>query len=277
MLFRSGLTLHEAPLGRLGATRPLERRDPGGEDAVGLRARVDAHDLHVVMAATDRVVCLNHHVCCTGHPQVITSHPQFVSLFGADPSPYLDIPTGWSTVALALGVIGSHLLQLELSAALAEGRGEDIANPMVITANQHEAMIEAGVEIPYQEAPSSGATSVSFKKAVLALKVTPQITPDDRVLLDLEVNQDTRGSPDVQGVPPINTRKVGTQVLVDNGETVVLGGIYTQSTTNSVERIPFFSDLPYVGFLFKRRADSKDKTELLIFVTPKILKENLQI
>lgn len=191
----------------------------------------------------------------------------------------VSLPAAGATgsLALALGVIGSHLLQLELSAALAEGRGEDIANPKVITANQHEAMIEAGVEIPYQEASSSGATSVSFKKAVLALKVTPQITPDDRVLLDLEVNQDTRGSPDVQGVPPINTRKVGTQVLVDNGETVVLGGIYTQSTTNSVERIPFFSDLPYVGFLFKRRADSKDKTELLIFVTPKILKENLQI
>ena len=181
------------------------------------------------------------------------------------------------SLSLAYGIIGSYLLQLELSAALAEGRGEDIASPKVITANQREAVIESGVEIPYQEASSSGATSVSFKKAVLALKVTPQITPDDRILLDLSVNQDTRGSPDVLGVPPINTRNVSTQVLVDNGETVVLGGVYTQSNSYSSDRIPFFGDLPYVGFLFKRTSESKDKTELLIFVTPKILKENLQI
>ena len=178
---------------------------------------------------------------------------------------------------LAYGIIGSYLLQLELSAALAEGRGEDIASPKVITANQREAVIESGVEIPYQQATSSGATSVSFKKAVLALRVTPQITPDDRVLLDLEVNQDTRGSPDVLGVPPINTRNVSTQVLVDNGETVVLGGVYSQSTNNTLDRIPFFGDLPYVGFLFKRTSENKTKSELLIFVTPKILKENLNI
>jgi type IV pilus assembly protein PilQ len=178
---------------------------------------------------------------------------------------------------LAYGLIGSYLLQLELSAALAEGRGEDIASPKVITANQREAVIESGVEIPYQQATSSGATSVSFKKAVLALRVTPQITPDDRVLLDLEVNQDTRGSPDVLGVPPINTRNVSTQVLVDNGETVVLGGVYSQSANNTSDRIPFFGDLPYVGFLFKRTSENKTKSELLIFVTPKILKENLKI
>jgi len=189
----------------------------------------------------------------------------------------LPVAGATGSLALALGVIGSHLLQLELSAALAEGRGEDIASPKVITSNQNEALIETGVEIPYQEATSSGATAVSFKKAVLSLKVTPQITPDDRVLLDLEVNQDTRGSPEVLGVPPINTKKVGTQVLVDNGETVVLGGVYSQNTSNSVDRIPFFGDLPYVGFLFKRTNDSKTKSELLIFVTPKILKENLQI
>lgn len=189
------------------------------------------------------------------------------------------LPVAGATGAfkLAYGVIGSYLLQLELSAALAEGRGEDIASPKVITANQREAVIESGVEIPYQQATSSGATSVSFKKAVLALRVTPQITPDDRVLLDLEVNQDTRGSPDVLGVPPINTRNVSTQVLVDNGETVVLGGVYSQNTSNTLDRIPFFGDLPYVGFLFKRTSEEKTKSELLIFVTPKILKENLKI
>lgn len=179
--------------------------------------------------------------------------------------------------SLAYGIIGSFLLQLELSAALAEGRGEDIASPKVITANQREAIIESGVEIPFQEASSSGATTVSFKKAVLGLRVTPQITPDDRILLDLTVNQDTRGSPDVLGVPPINTRNVSTQVLVDNGETVVLGGVYTQTANFASDRIPFFGDLPYVGFLFKRTAEDKTKSELLIFVTPKILKENLRI
>ena len=133
------------------------------------------------------------------------------------------------------------------------------------------------MEIPYQEATSSGATSVSFKKAVLALRVTPQITPDDRILLDLQVNQDRRGSPDVLGVPPIDTRSVSTQVLVDNGETVVLGGVYSQAENYTSDRIPFFGDLPYVGFLFKRTSEERDKNELLIFVTPKILKESLRI
>ena len=189
----------------------------------------------------------------------------------------LPVPGATSAIGLAVGKIGSYLLQLELSALLAEGRGEDIASPKVITANQKEAVIESGVEIPYQEASSSGATSVSFKKAVLGLRVTPQITPDDRILLDLEVNQDTRGSPDVQGVPPINTRNVSTQVLVNDGETVVLGGVYSQVDRTSSDRVPFFGDLPYVGFLFKKNRVEKNRTELLIFVTPKILKEELTL
>ncbi|HEY5703778.1 MAG TPA: type IV pilus secretin PilQ [Gammaproteobacteria bacterium] len=189
----------------------------------------------------------------------------------------LPVSNPFGALSLAYGVIGSYLLQLELSAALAEGRGEDIASPKVITANQREAVIKSGVEIPYQEATSSGATSVSFKEAVLQLSVTPQITPDDRVMLDLTVNQDTRGSPDVLGVPPINTREVSTQVLVDNGETVVLGGVYEQTSDYTSDRVPFFGDLPYIGFLFKRTIEDRTKSELLIFVTPKILKENLRI
>ena len=167
--------------------------------------------------------------------------------------------------------------RLEVSAAEAEGNLENIANPKVITANQREAIIESGTEIPYQEATSSGATSVSFKKAVLALRVTPQITPDDRVLLDLTVNQDTRGEDEILGVPPIDTRNVSTQVLVDDGETVVLGGVYEQDDTSNVTRVPFFGDLPYIGFLFKNTNVNKEKRELLIFVTPKILKENLSL
>jgi len=189
----------------------------------------------------------------------------------------LPVAGATSSLGLAVGRIGSWLLQLELTALLAEGRGEDIANPKIITANQKEAVIESGVEIPYQEASSSGATSVSFKKAVLSLKVTPQITPDNRVLLDLNVTQDTRGTPDVLGVPPINTRNVTTQVLVDDGETVVLGGIYNQTDRKSLDRTPFFSDIPYIGFLFKKQRVEKNRTELLIFVTPKILKEEMTI
>ena len=176
-----------------------------------------------------------------------------------------------------MGKIGSYLLSLELSALLAEGRGEDIASPKVITANQSQAIIESGVQIPYQAATSSGATSVAFIDATLSLTVTPQITPDDRILLDLNVTQNSRGSPDVLGTPPINTRNVATNVLVDDGETVVLGGIYNQVDRNSLDRVPFFGDLPYLGFLFKKNRVEKSRTELLIFVTPKILKEDLTL
>ncbi|MEM7027602.1 MAG: type IV pilus secretin PilQ [Pseudomonadota bacterium] len=187
------------------------------------------------------------------------------------------VPTDASAIALAVGKIGSYLLQLELSALIAEGRGEDIASPRVITANQTEAVIESGVQIPYQEASSSGATSVSFQDAVLSLRVTPQITPDDTIIMDLQVTQDTVSSTTVLGVPAINTRNVATQVLVDNGETVVLGGVYSSTDRKSIDRTPFFGDLPYVGFLFKRTAVDTSKSELLIFITPKILKDNLAI
>ena len=182
-----------------------------------------------------------------------------------------------SGIGLAIGKVGSYLLQLELTALIAEGRGEDIASPRVITANQTEATIESGVQIPYQEASSSGATSVSFQDAVLSLKVTPQITPDDTIIMDLQVNQDTVSATVVNGVPAINTRSVTTQVLVDNGETVVLGGVYSSTDRKSVDRTPFFGDLPYVGFLFKRTAIDTSKSELLIFITPKILKDSLKI
>ena len=157
-----------------------------------------------------------------------------------------------------------------------EGRGEIVSSPRVITANQKQAVIEQGVEIPYQEATSSGATSVSFKKAVLQLQVTPQITPDDRVIMDLVVKKD---NPDftnaVLGVPPVNTREVSTQVLVNNGETVVLGGVYEHTKEYQSTRTPFFGDLPVVGLLFRNKINTDDKSELLIFVTPKIVKDEL--
>ena len=182
-----------------------------------------------------------------------------------------------SALSFAVGKVGSYLLQLQLSALIAEGRGEEIASPRVITANQNEALIESGLEIPFQRATSSGATSVEFKEAVLSLKVTPQITPDDRIIMDLEVNQDSINPLRVLGVPAINTRSVTTQVLVDNGETVVLGGVYNARDTRSVDKTPFFGDLPYLGFLFKRTDVDSIKSELLIFITPKIIKEELSL
>ncbi|MCW8879736.1 MAG: type IV pilus secretin PilQ [Kangiellaceae bacterium] len=178
---------------------------------------------------------------------------------------------GLTVARLADGTI----LDLELSALETENKGEVIASPRVITANQKEAYIEAGEEIPYLEQSSAGNTSITFKKAVLSLTVTPQITPDDRIILDLVVKQDTRGE-DTPSGPAINTREVGTQVLVENGETVVLGGVYQQRTNRDVTKVPFLGDLPGVGVLFRSTKDSSAKQELLMFVTPKIVKESVR-
>jgi len=175
----------------------------------------------------------------------------------------------------ALALVGSdYLLDLELTAMQAEGRGEVVSNPRVITSNQTEATIRQGVEIPYQQASSSGATNVAFKSAVLELKVTPQITPDDRVIMDLDVSKDSVGDV-TAGIPSINTRNVSTQVLVDNGETVVIGGIYEQVKSEGVDKVPFLGDIPLLGVLFRHKYKTDDKAELLVFVTPKVLKESL--
>ncbi len=190
----------------------------------------------------------------------------------------VDLPVAGPAAAFrwSIGRIGSYLLQLELSALQAEGRGEVVSSPRVITANQKEALIESGTEIPYQEASSSGATSVSFKKAVLSLKVTPHITPDDRIIMDLSVNQDSVGEI-FGGVPSIDTNEVTTQVLVANGDTVVMGGIFESDNRNDVTSVPFFGELPYLGRLFKRKSTNTSKQELLVFVTPKILKDSLSL
>ena len=190
----------------------------------------------------------------------------------------VDLPVigATSSVGLAVGKIGSYMLNLELTAMEAEGQGEVISSPRVLTSNQKTAFIQSGVEIPYQEATSSGATSVSFKDAVLELKVTPQITPDDRIIMDLDVKKDSVGEIFL-GVPSIDTNEVSTQVLVDNGETLVLGGIYEQEKIEEIDRVPFFGSLPLVDWMFKNTSITNDKAELLIFVTPKIVKEDLNI
>ncbi|GGZ14119.1 type IV pilus secretin PilQ [Shewanella fodinae] len=168
------------------------------------------------------------------------------------------------------------ILDLELSALEQENKGEIIASPRITTSNQKSAYIEQGVEIPYVESASSGAATVRFKKAVLSLRVTPQITPDNKVILDLEITQDSKG--EVVTTPlgeavSINTQKVGTQVLVNNGETIVLGGIYQQQLINSVNKVPVLGDIPVLGALFRNTSDSNERHELLIFVTPKIVTE----
>lgn len=167
-----------------------------------------------------------------------------------------------------------QILDLELSALEKENKAEIIASPRITTANQQTAYIEQGAEIPYVESASSGATSVSFKKAVLSLEVTPQITPDNKVILDLIITQDSKGEVIPTGIGQavsIDTQEIGTQVLVDNGETLVLGGIYQQRITNSVTKVPILGDIPYLGFLFRTTIEENRKAELLIFVTPRIV------
>jgi type IV pilus assembly protein PilQ len=173
------------------------------------------------------------------------------------------------------------LLDLELSALESEGRGEVISTPRVVTANQAEAFIQQGVEIPFEQATSSGASNVQFREAVLELRATPLITPDDRVQLQLSVKQDTVGEifPTAQGgqVPSIDTRELSTRVLIENGETIVLGGIFTEETSYSNEKVPLLGDIPVLGTLFRRRANSSSKSELLMFVTPTILEERVRL
>ena len=179
------------------------------------------------------------------------------------------------TSSIGIGITsGEFLIDLELSALAADGHAEVVARPKVITADKSPAIIESGVEIPYQEATSSGATSTSFKDAVLSLEVTPQITPDDRIIMELNVKQDTVGQV-FNGVPSINTNEIQTEVLVDNGQTVVLGGIFQTDKNISTTKTPFFGDLPYVGRLFKRTVERDDKQELLIFITPRIIVDSL--
>ena len=170
----------------------------------------------------------------------------------------------------------TQFLNLELSALEADGRGKVVSSPRVVTADQSEALIEQGVELPYESASSSGATSVSFKKANLSLKVIPQITPDGKITMKLEINKDSP-NPKYQlrtGIA-IDTKHVKTEVLVENGGTVVIGGIYTQDKRETTNRTPFLGDIPYLGWLFKQKDTTDDRTELLVFITPKIISDTL--
>jgi type IV pilus assembly protein PilQ len=190
----------------------------------------------------------------------------------------VNLPASHTDGSIGLSVLaGKHVLDLELSAAQNEGKSETISSPRVITANQKEATIMQGVEIPYQQSASSGATTTQFKNAVLSLKVTPLITPDNRVVLDLDVADDSVGqlvsSATGGSVPSIDTRQIITQVLVNDGQTVVLGGILDTTKSRTANKVPWLGDIPVLGNLFKSTTNVNNKTELLIFITPKILRE----
>lgn len=169
-----------------------------------------------------------------------------------------------------------YMLDLELSAMESDGKAEIISQPRVITADGQTAKIQAGSQIPYEEASSSGATTITFKEAVLKLEVTPQITPDDRILMDLNINKDAIGEV-INNIPTIDTNELQTQVLVNNGETIVLGGIFQSEDITQVDKTPFFGDLPVIGRLFRRTTHTEDKSELLIFITPRLVKDVLSV
>jgi type IV pilus assembly protein PilQ len=218
--------------------------------------------------------------------QVNTGQSQYITYpFGSGGAPErynVNLPVANPTGSIAVGILsGYKLVDLELSAAEAETEAKDISSPRVITANQKQATITQGVEIPYQQSASSGATSISFKKAVLELKVTPQITPDNRIILDLDVRDDEIGAVVVESgginVPSIDTREVTTQVLVNDGQTVVLGGILQTKSDDVVNKVPWLGDIPVLGHLFKNTNRTNNKDELLIFVTPKIVRQGVNV
>lgn len=182
---------------------------------------------------------------------------------------------GFLPAAFAVSLFSSaanRFLNLEISALEADGRGKIVSSPRVVTADQVKALIEQGTEFPYQTATSSGATAVAFRKANLKLEVTPQITPEGNIILDVDINKDSRGETTAAGIA-INTKHVQTQVLVENGGTVVIGGIFTEEETEDVAKVPLFGDLPIVGNLFKNKNKSSRKQELLIFITPRSITE----
>lgn len=197
------------------------------------------------------------------------SSGSFVSLAASGTSASSSVGT------LALSIFGAgsdSILNLEISALESDGKGKVVSNPRVITADQVKALVEQGTELPYQVASSSGATSISFRKANLKLEVTPQITPEGNIILTLDVTKDSVGQSTSAGYA-IDTKHIQTQVLVENGGTVVIGGIYTEEVTDQVNKIPFFGDLPGIGAIFRQTTKSSTKKELLVFITPKVLSE----
>jgi type IV pilus assembly protein PilQ len=211
-----------------------------------------------------------------------TGQPFPVNVAPIDQRYNVNLPVSNPAGAFALAILDSdYLVDLELSALQAEGNGRVVSTPRIVTTNQREARILQGTEVPYQESSSSGATTTQFKEAVLSLTVTPQITPDDRVIMDLLVTKDSVGEvvPSATGgfVPSIDTRELVSTVVVNDGETVVLGGIYETELRDTVNKVPVLGDIPGLGYLFRSRNNVSNNAELLIFVTPKILRDGARI
>jgi type IV pilus assembly protein PilQ len=192
-------------------------------------------------------------------------------------SNFVNLPSGglggFGAASFAVSIFNAtanRFLNLELSALEADGKGKLVSSPRIVTANQVKALIEQGTEFPYQQATSSGATAIAFRKANLKLEVTPQITPEGNIILDLDINKDSRGETTQQGIA-INTKHIKTQVLVENGGTVVIGGIFTLDESENETRVPVLGDLPFLGNLFKNRSRNVSKQEMLVFITPKTL------
>jgi type IV pilus assembly protein PilQ len=210
-------------------------------------------------------------------------YPVTVPTGATAPSRYnVNLPVSSPAGVISTMILGSdYIVDLELSAAQAEGKGEVISSPTIKVTNQQEAYIEQGQEIPYQEAASSGAATIQFKKAVLSLRVTPLITPDNRLILDLNVKKDRVGTVIVTSggvnVPSIDTSEINTQVVVGDGQTVVLGGILETERRDTEKKVPYLGDVPVLGHLFKTTSKVDNKDELLIFVTPKILREGVNV
>jgi type IV pilus assembly protein PilQ len=227
----------------------------------------------------------SNYVTIGGNYSAVGSQTNQQASYNYNDSQFVNLPAnvsgdafGGATAAnFALSLFSAtanRFLNLEISALEADGRGKVVSSPRVVTADQTKALIEQGEEIPYQQSTSSGATSISFKKAVLKLEVTPQITPEGNVILTVDVNKDSRGTLTPQGYA-INNKHVQTLVLVENGGTVVIGGIYTQEDLETENKVPYLGDIPLLGNLFKNKSRSSAKTELLIFITPKVVSDRV--
>ncbi len=211
------------------------------------------------------------------HVEIVNPDHVIAHLTAENPSTvlgnFVDLGATGATSGLGIGFITDNaILDLELSAMEKTGNGEVVSQPKVVTSDKETAKILKGSEIPYQEASSSGASTTSFKEAALSLEVTPQITPDNRIIMEVKVTKD---APDfgnaVNGVPPIDKNEVNAKVLVSDGETIVIGGVFSNTQTKTVDKVPFLGDVPYVGRLFKRDIIKEEKSELLIFLTPRIM------
>ncbi|WP_066015501.1 type IV pilus secretin PilQ [Endozoicomonas atrinae] len=253
-----------------------------------LRALIDQLDIPIRQVMIEaRIVTLSSNfkeelgVKWSGSKDDVVSGNSQVSVGGGqDGDVFTDLSvtgTGSSAIAIGFSTNGGTILNLELSALLSDGGGEVISQPKVITADKKTAVIKSGKEIPYEEKTSSGATSVAFKDAVLGLEVTPQITPDGRVIMDIKINNDDTTDQASNNVPIISTNEITTQVLVEDGETVVLGGVFKQSKKQGVTKVPVLGDIPWVGGLFRNKTESDDKEELLVFITPRIVTDGVSL